>query len=222
MFLDELFSMCLPTKKSLSDICKDGDTREFNRRRVISYEEITSPDHSGRIPLLCAVGEGKIQIVKRMMKIGNICNFSNIHGWNILHEAVSGGSVGMVEYILENCYMKTYIKTSGGYSPIHMAIMDGRCDILKILLRYTPFNMVSLPTKCGATPLILAIICKNREMICILHDSGASLISESYNGFSALYLSRYYGVMDTVSKLCNFRISRVSGFPLSRPVFITY
>ena len=68
---------------------------------LISYKEITSTDDSGRIPLLCAVGSGNISIVKRMMKIGDIFNFSNIHGWNILHQAVSGGSIGMVEYILE-------------------------------------------------------------------------------------------------------------------------
>lgn len=220
MFLDFIFSSCFPGKK-LSDLCEKGDYREFRKCSISSYDEIVEVDDDDRVPLLCAIQSGSVPIVKRMGKYGDIGRFSTIFGWTILHEAVSSGSLEMVLYVLDQCHVKPYLKTSGGYSPIHMSITSGRIDILDVLLQYTPFNLVSSSSLNGITPLILAIMSKNVEMVNMIHRAGGSLIKESYQGMPAMFLARKYGIGEGIC-LPRGCLHPASGLPLSIPVPIWY
>lgn len=220
MFFNDIFSACFH-KNTISDICERGDYREFRKCKISSFNEIVEKDKSGRIPVLCAVNCRSIPIVKRMKKYGEIGKFRTIHGWSILHEAVLSGSFEMVLYILEECHTKPYMKTSDGFTSIHVAVRSGRCDILNVLLQYTPYNLVSSKNIDGITPLILAIMCKNVEMVNMIHRAGGSLLRETYNGLPVMFLAKQYGLSD---KTCIPRkyVHYISNCPVSDNIPIMY
>ena len=220
MLFNDIFSACFP-KKTISDICERGDYREFRKCKIPSFDDFVEIDESGRIPVLCAVNSNSIPIEKRMTKYGEIGKFRTIHGWSILHEAVLSGSLEMVLYILEECHTKPYMKTSDGCTSIHMAVTSGRCDILDALLQYTPFNLVSSQNVNGITPLILAIMCKNVEMVNMIHRAGGSLIRETYNGIPVMFLAKQYGISNQTC-IPRKSIHYISDCPVSDNIPILY
>jgi hypothetical protein len=219
--MDLFFSKCFPCKKTLSGACRSGDLREFNMFRDSPYRDFITEDYDKKFPLLCAIKSGNISIVEKIMLKGDICSFSTIFGWTVVHEAVVSGSFEMLLFLLKFGKCKTYVKTSDGNTPMHIAISEKRSDMVEILSEYTPSKMMSIKNNEGMTPLVLAVFMENPEMVDTIHVSGGSLFRERYNGHSVYILAFMRGISNDLRTKAPW-IHPISGLPISSPVDIIY
>lgn len=221
MFMDRLFSICFPCKKTLSEACESGDLGLFNMFGNAPYRDFINEDENNEFPLLCAIRAGNISIVKKIMLKGNIGSFSTLFGWTVLHEAVVSESFEMLLFLLQFGNCRAYTKTSCGYTPIHIAIYENRYDMVRILLDYIPAKMMSIKNNQGMTPLVLAVFMGNVEMVNLIHSSGGLLFTEMYEGNSVFFLACSRGITRDLRIKSSF-YNPVSGLPISKPINIMY
>ena len=217
----ELLESCLCIKKrTVSDACVQGDV-DYVKRILKNRKEVEMEDANGDHAILSAVKSGKVPMVKYLFAIGASTSFVTDNGWSLLHEAVDSGSLTMVEYVLKMCpLLFTYTKTKDLISPLHLAVFNGYDDILKILLRETPYSHVSPRGPYGTTPLMIATKRGERQMMVDLYRSGASFFESDDSGKNSLSMATEYGALQVVYDLNVCIMDELTGLPKSRPILI--
>ena len=216
-FLKECF--CLKEKKSLSLACEEGDIG-YIKRVMRHSREMTIEDKEGNIPVMSAVRGGDVDMARYVFSRGVDKNFSTRDNWNILHAAVSSGAPEMVRYILKKCAIPTYIGTSDGISPLHLAVFNGSVEILQILVDNTPYNKVSPRGKEGKTPLMIATMHSSEEMMKILYSAGASFFEMDDFGKNSINMARQSNMLHVVYELNVCLMDETTGLPMSNPIMI--
>jgi ankyrin repeat protein len=110
------------------------------------------------------------------------------------------------------CTVPTCLQTTGGVSPLHLAVFNGEREILRLLLRSTPRHEVSPRGQGGLTPLMVATGHADREMMRDLFCAGASFSEGDDSGKDSIAMARESSTLGVVYAL--------GAGPRSRPVFI--
>lgn len=216
----DLFECCFCVKsRSTSDACLEGDLG-YVKGVLKSRDQAIKKDSDGKIPVFAAVKSGSVPTVRYLLGVGAHPTIVTKNRWSLLHEAVCTGSMEMVRYIIERGTVPTYMMTTEGISPLHLAVFNGQQEILKILLENTNPSRVSPRGKSGTTPLMMATKSGDKEMMRDLYHSGASFFEEDDNGKNSVLFARGSNVLDVVYDLNICVKNDVSGLPMSAAIMI--
>ena len=131
-------------------------------------------EHSSHIDLSCdghkdalqwAATHGDIYMVEELIKLGADVNWIGRNGFTALHYAASGGYKSIVRTLLDK---EAEITVNYDWrSPVHLACLNGRSDVLKELLKKT--TNVHIKDKYDQTPLSLAALRNNLDLLDMLY-----------------------------------------------------
>lgn len=218
--MDLLESCFCVKKRTVSDACAEGDI-DYVKRILKNRNDVEKADANGERAVLSAVKSGKVYMTRYLFAIGASTSFVTGNGWSLLHEAVDSGSLNMVEYILNKCpLLRTYSKTRDLMTPLHLAVFNGYVDILRVLLKETPYACVSPRGPGGSTPLMIATKRGEKEMMVDLYRSGSSFFEADDSGINSLTMARESGSLKVVYSLNVCIMDELTGLPKSRPIFI--
>ena len=164
---------------------------------------IDSRTKKGYTPLMIAAVTDKLQAVKYLLKQGADPSLQDNNGWNVLHFASQGGNPEVIELMLshmlsidsrtkEGCTplmiaagndklqaVKYLLKQGAdlslqgttGWNVLHHASRSGNVAIMEEILSHE--NDIECRNNSGETPLMLAQICGNSEVVAYLLGKGA-------------------------------------------------
>ena len=125
--------------------------RDESGRRIV---RLNRPSIEGWTPLMLASGFALTEVVEQLLSESDVRNsLTTANGFNALHFASAGGSINIVEALLQrNAALEA--RTSQGLSPLMIAAEHGREGLLRFFIqRGLDLN---LSAKNGRTPLMLA------------------------------------------------------------------
>jgi len=97
-------------------------------------DEINDEDENGNSPLVFAVLNGRLDLVRNLVDQGAFVNHQNYNGETALYWAAAQGSEQIVDVLIENG-SNLNICNLDGASPAHVAAANGHCSILGKLIR---------------------------------------------------------------------------------------
>ncbi|XP_029959243.1 B-cell lymphoma 3 protein homolog [Salarias fasciatus] len=92
------------------------------------------------------------------------------------------------------------IRNYEGLSPLHLAVLQGRKDLARLLLD-AGADINAMDVKSGQTPLMHAVENNNADLVRFLIENGCDVNSQSYSGNTALHSACGRGQVDTVRLL---------------------
>jgi len=130
---------------------------------MVNSENINIKDRDGMTPLMVAVSEDKIEIVKLLLKKGANINLQSKIGYTALHFAAQNNKVEIARVLLESG-AKVDIQDGYGNTPLSRAIFssDEEGEIIKLLLAFGSDE--NIKNKSGISPKILAESIGNRDV----------------------------------------------------------
>ena len=149
-------------------------------------------DVNGRSPLTLAVLGGKHDIVQKLLqKPGIEINSRDQGQGSPLIHAVTTGDANMVALLL-NHGADANIKDVNGCSPLTLAVLGGKHDIVQTLLQKGGIDINSRDQG-QATPLIHAVTTGDANMVHLLLMGGANANLMDAKGWSPLTIASFYG-----------------------------
>uniref|UniRef100_T1J709 SOCS box domain-containing protein n=1 Tax=Strigamia maritima TaxID=126957 RepID=T1J709_STRMM len=194
-------SECLKQGPNISDLVGSGHSilgraAQMGRieiiRELLQYNEntsknkkcnVNSADCYARTALHYAAEQGKMEIVKLLLKIGSLIDVSDSDGVIPLHLAVKGGHEECVETLVQTG-SQVNRKTREKLSALHIASSRGYANIVKILLKHGA--KIEALDASERTPLLVAVIRGNHEVGQVLISQGAKVNIEEIHGYTPL------------------------------------
>lgn len=103
-----------------------------------SFHDLGNILNSKGTQLISAAANGKLSLVKKMVKKGTDINFVNYYNYNALNLAVKKGHPDVTKFLLEkNIFIITDIL---GETPLYAAARNNDCEIMKILIDHGVSN----------------------------------------------------------------------------------
>jgi len=137
-------------------------------------------------PLIVAVRDGNLQIVRLLIKYGANLNVQDQEGNTALHICVRLHNFKLLRFLLEKG-ADARIFNVDGLAPIHLAARLGSIQSVKILLKKDP-QLVHLRTKVGdQTPFTDAVRGKYYDVARLLLQHGANINRILKSGFTILH-----------------------------------
>ena len=158
----------------------------------ISRLDVNSKDSLGTTPLMLAAAKGKKQAVDFLLSKGADPSLRTLIGRNLLHAAVEGGDVSIVETVLSLDIPVTVNSIDEhGHTPLMIAANSNNLETLEFLLRN------------GADPFLKDEKGRNVLHISVRHDDGCTDVIERLLSFGMDIDSRddkgYTPLMDAVA-----------------------
>ena len=100
--------------------------------------------------------------------------------WNLLHQAVYVGYVQLVHYLLDKKYPVNKLTGHNGKSALMLAVQNNFTSIVKLLLEHEADPTTS-DWSTGNNCLHYAIYCKDPNILGLLLDSNAKLLTKTNN-----------------------------------------
>jgi ankyrin repeat protein len=100
-----------------------------------------------------------------------------------------------------------------GFSPVHIASLWQCPSVLRKILKSSPKakGTTNCASELGITPLHLATIVNNSEIVSILIEAGASVVAKDYTGRTAAYWGAYCSSAKTLEVLLTSDVATSSG-----------
>ncbi|XP_035686645.1 p53-induced death domain-containing protein 1-like [Branchiostoma floridae] len=133
--------------------------------------------------LFLASSRGDVQRVTRLLQQGVDVNF-NTFGDSSLHQAASGGHVGVAELLIK-ARAQVDSKDEYGNSPLHKAASFGHVGVAKLLIKAG--SRVDIRNKKGRTPLYWAALMGHVGVAELLIKAGAQVDSKDEKGETPLH-----------------------------------
>ncbi|KAK7074366.1 hypothetical protein SK128_009451 [Halocaridina rubra] len=207
-------------KTSLHFAAHTGNLDIF-KRLLEAGADITAIDKDGFTPLHIAVATEKDHIVHEIVMFEKIkrescCDLINATN-NIqktpLHFAAHAGNVNVLKLFLNNGGDIT-LKDKDGYTPLHVAIANGRELIVKELVLFAENqierydNYFNSTNNIRKTPLHFAAHKNLVETLKILLEADADITAKDEDGYTPLHVAVANGNEDIVKELIKFMKSR--------------
>jgi len=157
--------------------------------------------------LCLAVEQGNASSVRSIIAgTPRAVNGKNDEGLTPLYLASAYGDCDVVELLCANgAYIDEPIDSSTGWTPLHIAALNGYHCVVKTLLSHSA--MVNVRDRQGRTPLHLAAAMDRVEVVYLLVECGAALRARDGNGRTPVDIARenqshdvmrYFGEGETV------------------------
>jgi hypothetical protein len=104
-------------------------------------------------PLHAAATHGRIDSVKNLLSIGELCNEPDDRGFIPIHYAAYSGRIDIIKALLRG-NSSINQPDDEGVSPLHFAIYSGHIDLVKVLLKNGA--IIDPPDNKGICPLHVA------------------------------------------------------------------
>lgn len=89
----------------------------------------------GRAPLTSAAGQGRIEVVRYLLRQGADVNHQAACGWTPLFRSVRWGHIAVVSLLLERG-ARVALADNVGLTPLMLTCLWGHIEVLKLLLRH--------------------------------------------------------------------------------------
>ncbi len=119
-----------------------------------------------------------------------------------IEKAVREGDCAAIQQLLNREPSLINVKDSAGYTPLHWAAIDGRKDVITLLLARGADVNARNPQ--GATPLHMAAGSGRKEAAEVLLKNGAYMHSRDVNDFTPMARAEAGGHKDVVELLHSF------------------
>jgi hypothetical protein len=154
----------------------------------------------GRTPLHLAAENGKEDVVEVLIQNGANVNPTDFLGYTplmsaiqypvIIHLLLENGAVAVIDNLGTDL---GFVLETIECNALHKAVMGGQIDTVKLLLKYGA--NIEIPDSDGQTPLALAVLSGNKDMVEVLIQNRANvLFAITYEGntFTILQLATRY------------------------------
>lgn len=125
-------------------------------------------------PLLLAVANSHLEVVKVLLDRGAHPNLSNNDGWTPLLSAADKGHLEVVKVLLDHG-ADVNATDDRGWASLHEAVNHGCLGLVHHFV--TRGANINCQTELGQTPLLIAICKGNDELIDTLINHGADLVT---------------------------------------------
>jgi len=164
---------------------------------IVLYERVGDKPKAASKALRRAAGSGfvdveeneLVEVLRLLVQRGADVNAPDNDGWAALTSAVESGRGRLVRFLIESsanvnhrCACGGWL--SGGYTPLAMAVQRGRAEIADMLL--TAGADVNMPTRDGATPLMIAAESAIHTVVVTLLAKGTDPNAHDLKGNTAL------------------------------------
>ncbi|KAL6693809.1 ankyrin repeat-containing domain protein [Trichoderma pleuroticola] len=176
--------------------------RKFTILLFGNVSEIDSVDASGRTPLLHAIWNGDVAVVKTLLKAGARLDVTDNIGGTPLFYAVTCRRKAIVKLLLK--HGATPISEDKMATKLFFAAVEkGDAQVVQLFLD-SGFDIESRGPG-NQTPLLLALKMEHRDILQILLDQGANIEVEDECGLTPLYSTVVLGDINLVQFFLNNR-----------------
>ncbi len=173
---------------------------------------LNQTDGCGQTPLMWAASRGQTAVVAYLIEQGADCDLQssqhvgNTSGYTALHWACHMGHTEVAKQLIDNEAKLHLTATKRAHpQPIHLACMDGRLDIVQLLLEKQP-DLLEQRDIFGQTPLLWAASEGHLAVVSYLAAKGADLNHQSTGhdqtaGYTALHWASLQGHTKTIQFL---------------------
>lgn len=199
-------------QKSLVFWAVEADSRELFQAAAQAGVDVTAGNRYQESPLLLAVQTQKPWFVRELLKAGAPVNKSALdpqasRGFfsrpadDLLARAVNQGNLEVVEILIAAGVdlNAPYLHSYNSPTPLHIAVDDGRADILAALLAAKA--RVDARDRDKETPLHYAVREGKPDMVRLLLEAGANPKLKDKDGRSPLELAENYGRNEEIIRL---------------------
>ena len=174
--------------------------------------------HEEKTPVMCAAESGKYEHVKLLIEHKADLNVSDRKGWKAIHFAVASNHVNISKLLSlsagshfgrwESIAIHFFIEKSSflvkGGNLIHLAI--GGVEILEFVLQNCHHTSIDDRDAHGSTPLHVAAVGGNPEVLKALISHGASPYLMGFEGWSSLHYAALGGNEEVVQTLLDLGV----------------
>lgn len=192
----------------------------FDITKLENSSKINDFNQSGYRPIHLAALNNNLSATQYFINEGKIkiLTSQDIHGRNPLHIAIKGGSLDIVQYILQeldkaenkNFFTKINSKDYAGYFPLHFAVFFNQLEILELLLKENDKGKnpkknlhINLKSDSGVTLLHTAVSRENGKMVDFLISKGADVNILNKDKQSPIYNAIENNYHEILEKLLN-------------------
>ncbi len=171
-------------------------------RYLHSAENVDINDSDGLFgnPLLGAVGNGHLAVVRFLLEAGADINPRNVGSATALHVAVAWDQVKAVVELLQHGASISDTADDGS-TCLHIAAGRGHAEIVRILVENGAD--ISSTDQDGYSPLHTAASRERADIAKYFLDCGADPTATSHNGRTPLHIAAYWGNHEVTKLLCS-------------------
>jgi ankyrin repeat protein len=190
----------LPPIQSVLNNSSYQSLHEAIRNRNCSVDVIRNlldPDNidikeEGQTPLLLSIEKGRLDIAKLLIENGANTNVVTEAQESLLHIAVFKGYQEIVEFLINQNENLINLKMAGGFTPLHLAVLQNQSNIARILLQHGG-DLYAFENN-GFNPFHLAIIYRNIEIATLFISSHPDIVDGlTHSELSPLDLAQAQG-----------------------------
>lgn len=183
------------TDYSLHDALRKGNISDNDLEKLInstSDDDLNSEDKDGRTPIFLAASLGNAHIFKLIQDKGGDMNITNRHGENLLHHAVIGGDLSIIENVLEQNEISLSAQDNEGNTIMHYVTLGktkkNSTNVCKFLLEEGA--ILSIKNNENRTPYHLAVINQLYEILeMMLTMNSNGVLVQDENGHTPLQIA---------------------------------
>lgn len=174
-------------EKQLFKYIKNNDISKV-KQLIENGVNINAIDDEFNTPLHIAISNNFNDIAIYLIQNGANLKIDNFHFKDPVQIAIINKNLTLLKYILSIGFKFTY-KSFCDFSYLDEAISSGHLEIVKYLIEEQNMNVNQICCRDGATPLLIAVICNEIEIIKYLIQLGADLNQTDHHGWSPLHFA---------------------------------
>ncbi|KAF5691998.1 ankyrin repeat protein [Fusarium circinatum] len=152
-----------------------------------SMVNIPSPEDENKTPLHLAAQRGFRSVVRKLLDEGAAnASAGDEDGWTPLHFACSAGHTAVIDELLSHG-ADPGLTDSYGENLLHQAISYGQKAAFDMIIEKCP-ELLNITSKAGETPLHMAILSGNEQMVDVCLKKGAAVNIKDNNGWTPLMM----------------------------------
>lgn len=177
---------CASVEEKITQAAYEGDLESLKK---LLGTNVNIQDERGWTPLMSAAENGKLEIVKYLLKNKASPNLRNEKGDTALIRACVTNQIEILKLLIENG-ASVHLKNKKGYTPLMKAAERNHVDVMRILIeKGAKVNEVKVPNKDLETALHLAVKENSVDAVTLLIQKGANINAQDNEGFTPILLA---------------------------------